>query len=208
MMCSSFCVADHQRIAAGEQDIADLGVAADVLDARGDRFLGDVAGAPHHAFARAEAAVHRAAVRDQEEHAIRVAVRQARHGAVLVLVERILRRVLVLQLLDRRDGLHPDRIALLPDQVVVVARDPHRVDLAAPRRFPPRRRRNPPRAVSPLVTLLRRSNIHCSMAEPCSLPGKSLHKRRSCRRPRRRNPGSGTLPRSPCDDRIRTVLAV
>ncbi len=123
-------VADHQRIPTRQEHVADLRVRPDVVESHRDRLVGHVAGAADHALAGAEPAIHRAAVGDEQQNAVGIAVRKARDGAVLVLVEGILERFLILQLVDRGDRLFPDRVPLGLDEVVVVARDPHRIHLA------------------------------------------------------------------------------
>ena len=81
----------RQRVAAGDDDVADLGVLADVLDhplvvAADGVPAAAVHGAP---LARAEPAVHGADVRRDQQRAVGVAVRQAGDGRVLVLFQRV-----------------------------------------------------------------------------------------------------------------------
>ena len=84
-------VGERQRVAAAEEDVADLGVAADV----GEGVLVVLVG--HRAFVLADdaapgavPAVHRAHLGGDEEHAVRVAVRDQRGRRVDGLTERIL----------------------------------------------------------------------------------------------------------------------
>ncbi|OQA40918.1 MAG: hypothetical protein BWY52_02744 [Chloroflexi bacterium ADurb.Bin325] len=80
-----------QRVAAGDQHVANLRRGRDVRDLAVVVAPAELCGrVPHDAAARAVAAVARTLRRDQHQHPIRVAVDQARHGAVAVLVERIL----------------------------------------------------------------------------------------------------------------------
>ena len=123
-------VAHHQRIAARQQDVANFRVAADIVDAHRNGLFADRAGLPDHSFARAETAVHRAAVRDQQKNPIGIAVRQPRNRAVLLLMQRIFGRAIVQQFVDGRHRLHPDGIPFLLDQIVVIPRNPHRIRFA------------------------------------------------------------------------------
>ena len=78
-------LADRQRerVAAGDDHVADLRVLADVLDHPLVVAADGVPAAADHRgpLARAEAAVHRADVRGDEQHPVGVAVRQARAPA-------------------------------------------------------------------------------------------------------------------------------
>ena len=79
----------------------------------------------HLALASAEAAVHGAGVRDHEQHAVGIAVREVRHRHVVFLVERIVfQEVRVLELPRVRHLLQEDRVAGVPllDQIQVVGR--------------------------------------------------------------------------------------
>src|SRR5690606_30415765 len=83
---------EAQRIAARDQAVADRRRRLDVLDGAIDVGLLErtLAARTDEPRTRAVAAVHRAEVRDEQEHAVRVAVHEARHGARVVLAERIL----------------------------------------------------------------------------------------------------------------------
>ena len=108
MMLLELVVAEHQRVAAADEHVADLGGALDVLDGVVDLGLGDdVLVAAHQATARAVAAVHAAHLGDHEEHAVRVAVRDARRRRVEVLGDGVLDVFRVDDELGRRrHGLH------------------------------------------------------------------------------------------------------
>jgi hypothetical protein len=120
-------IVDHERIAAGQENVPNFRMGADILQASGNGLLRNIAGAADHAFPCAEAAVHGTTVGDQQEYSVGIPVSQSRYGAVLIFVERVLRRILVLKFLQRRNRLHPDRILLLLNEVVVVSRDSHGV---------------------------------------------------------------------------------
>src|SRR5512146_967888 len=53
-----FAIAHHQRISAGKENVANLSVAADVVDPHRDGLLGYRAGSTDHSFASTETAVH------------------------------------------------------------------------------------------------------------------------------------------------------
>ena len=101
-------VAEHQRVAAADEHVADLGGALDVLDRVVDLGLGDdVLGAADQATARAVTAVHAAHLGDDEEHAVGVAVGDARRRRVEVLGDGVLDVLGVDDELGRRrDALH------------------------------------------------------------------------------------------------------
>ena len=118
----------QQRIAARDEHVANLGVLAQVGDRFRQLFAGDAAlvaaGDPP---ARAVAAVDRAVVERQKQHAIRVLVHQRAHRTVAVLAERIAQ----LAGADRglrahRNRLHPHRAPRRRgvDQRQVVRRNP------------------------------------------------------------------------------------
>ena len=119
----------RQRIAAGDDDVADLRMVADVLDHALVVAADGVPAAAHHGgpLARAEAAIHGADVRGDQQGPIRIAVRQARHRRVLVLFERIFQLVprLVAHLQRRGDRLQANRIVRVVgvDQREVVRRN-------------------------------------------------------------------------------------
>ena len=116
-------VRQHQRIAARQDDIADLRVGGDVVDAVLDVLHVDLAGIADLALPRAEAAVHRALARRQEQHTVRIAVYDAGDGAVRIFRQRVLRQPVFLQLLGIRNALEPDGIAGVPDQTEIVRID-------------------------------------------------------------------------------------
>lgn len=83
-------VGKQQRVAAREQHVAHFGVRRNVLDI----FVYSVCLhlavlLSRKASARAVAAVHGALVGDEYEHAVGIAVRKSRHGAVGILVQRV-----------------------------------------------------------------------------------------------------------------------
>ena len=87
-----FVVRQGQRVAARKQHVADLRRVADVLQAQAQASpIGLQFALPHDPRASAVAAVGRAVVMDQEEHAVRIAVHDARHRCVLVLAQRVVR---------------------------------------------------------------------------------------------------------------------
>ena len=81
-------IGDHQAVAAGEEDVADLGMRGDVIDALVDlrhRHLAVILAGK--AAARAVTTVHGALVGDEQQHAVGIAVRQTGGGGVGVLVQ-------------------------------------------------------------------------------------------------------------------------
>ena len=125
-MYSSRRVAQHHRVAAREDDVADLGVLArGTANADSYCLSGIFSGIAHLAAPRAEAAVARADRAHEEEGAIRIAVRDVRHRRVAVLVERVDHAVDDLELLDGGDELVPVRVADLLDLRERLARDAH-----------------------------------------------------------------------------------
>src|ERR687895_196128 len=72
-------VREHHRIATRENDVANLGVLTDVLERRVVLVERDLFGVANLAAASAEAAVGRTDGADEEQRAIRVAVRDVRH---------------------------------------------------------------------------------------------------------------------------------
>ena len=125
----SLAVRQRERVAAGDDHVADLRVLADVLDHPLVVAADGVPAAADHGrpLARAEPAIHGADVRGDQQGAVGIAVRQARHRRVLVLFERILQLVAgrVLGLERRGDRLQADRIVGIVgvDQREVVRRD-------------------------------------------------------------------------------------
>ena len=123
-------IGDHQAVAAGEEDVADLGMRGDVVDALVDlrhRHLAVVLAGK--AAARAVTAVHGALVGDKQQHAVGIAVRQTGGRGVGVLVQRVgVQSVGVLQLLGAvgsamlADGI--ERIVQV-DQGQIVGGDGH-----------------------------------------------------------------------------------
>ena len=122
-------VGKQQRVAAGEQHVAHLGVLLQVIDGAVEIELQLLlAHAADHPAAGAVAAVGGAAIGDQEEDAVRVAVDEAGHGHVVVLaagIGEVAGRVG--HLLDARDDLAADGAGRVEgiDEVEEVGRDAH-----------------------------------------------------------------------------------
>jgi hypothetical protein len=116
-------VTEEERVAAGDDDVPDLGVLADiiqpVLDVAGVH-LGRVA---DHPFPGAEAAIGGAAVGHEEKDAVGVAVDHTRDGRIMVLLEGV--RIARVFPKLRRVGhdLPPDRAPAVLDQAGIVGRD-------------------------------------------------------------------------------------
>jgi len=122
-------VGQHEGIAAADEDIPHLGMGGNVVDGLLDVLLGHVdIGVAHEAAPRAVAAVHAADVGDQQQHPVRVAVGEARHRAVHILVEGI-RQIggIIVQFRQAGHGLHAHgAVGILPiHQRRVVGRDLH-----------------------------------------------------------------------------------
>ena len=122
-------VGEHQRVAAADQHVAHLGRALDVLDGVVDLVLGDeVLGAADQAAPGAVAAVHRAHLGDHEQHAVGVAVRDARRRRVEVLGDGVLQVLGAHDELGRRGhALHAHRAVRVVGvhERGVVGRDRH-----------------------------------------------------------------------------------
>ena len=125
-------VGQRQRIAAGDQHVADLGMRRDIVE----RLLplraaeGIVAaGLADHARARAVAAIGRAEAGGQEQHAVGIAVHETRRGGMAVLAERIVGLARRLQIFGAdRDMRAPQRLEriLAAHQARVIRRDAER----------------------------------------------------------------------------------
>ena len=104
---------ERQRIAAGDQAIANRRRARDVVDRGVDVGLAQraLAARADEPGPRAIAAINRAEIGDEQQHAIRIAMHEARRRAVAVLAERVVllaRRLVELrQRRDRRCGASP-----------------------------------------------------------------------------------------------------
>ena len=122
-------IGKQQRVAAGEKHVADFGMLLQVIDGAVEiefEFL--FAHAADDAAARAVAAIGGAAVGDEKEDAVGIAMDEAGHGHVVIFAARIGhvgRRVG--HLLDARDDLAADRAIGIEriDQVEEVGRDAH-----------------------------------------------------------------------------------
>ena len=123
-------VGQQQRVAAGQQHVADLGVLLDVLQARLELGMEIVGlGVGHQTAARAITAIRGATVGDQEQHAVRVAMDDARDGHGAFFADRILGLADGdIGLLDARDDLTADRAIriLRIDEIEEVRRDRER----------------------------------------------------------------------------------
>ena len=117
-------VVEQQRVAAGHDDVADLGVLLEVLERALELRHRDLLGIAHLPPPGAEPAVAGADRGDEEERPVGIAVRDVGHRAVGVLVERVDDAVHDVELLDRGDVLPPDRVVGRLDQVDHGRRDP------------------------------------------------------------------------------------
>ena len=123
-------VGKQERVAAGEQDVTDLRVGLDVLQAGFELRMEVIRlGVRDQAAARAVAAIGSAAVGDQEEHAVRVTMDDARHGHGAFFADGVLGFARGdIGLLDARDDLPADRAirVLGVDEVEEMRRDRQR----------------------------------------------------------------------------------
>ncbi len=125
-------IRQRQRIAAGDQHVADLGMRGDVVE----RLLplraaeGIVAAwLADHARARAVAAIGRAEAGGQKQHAVRVAMHEAGHRGVAVLAERIVGLAGRLQIFGAdRNVRSPQRLrrVVAAHQARIIRRDAER----------------------------------------------------------------------------------
>ncbi len=109
-------VRQHQGVAAGEDDVANLGMLAQVLERRIELVERDLLRISDLAAARAKPTVGRADGADQEEDAVGVPVRDIRDRRILVLAERVDDSVDDLVLVGRGDVLIPKGVAGLLDR--------------------------------------------------------------------------------------------
>ncbi len=125
-------VGKRQRIAARDQDVADLRVRLDIGERAFPLRLRErvlAASFPDHARARAVAAVGRAEAGRQEQHPVGIAVDEAGHRRVVVLAERIVGFAGRLQVLiaDRNVGAaQPVRRVVAVEHARVVGGDADR----------------------------------------------------------------------------------
>ena len=128
-------VAQRQRIAAGDQHVANLRRAAQIIERRHQpALLRHQLAVADHARPRAVAAVRRAEIERQQQHAIRVAMHQARHRAVRIFAQRIVGLALgPHELIERRHDGPPQRLQRIVgiQQAHVVRRDADRQHRAA-----------------------------------------------------------------------------
>ena len=105
-------VAERERVAAGDQHVANLRRAPQIIE-RGQQpaLLRHQLAVPDHARPRAITAIRRAEVERQEQHAIRITMHQARHRAVRIFAQRIVRLALgAHELIERRHDRSPQRL--------------------------------------------------------------------------------------------------
>ena len=122
-------IGEEQRVAAGQEHVADLGVFLQVVDRAVEiEFELLLAHATDDAAARAVAAIGGAPVGDEKEHAVGITMDQPGHGHVMVLAARVGQvGRFVGHLLDARNDLTADRAIGIEriDQVKEVGRDAH-----------------------------------------------------------------------------------
>ncbi len=109
-------VRQHQGVAAGEYDVADLGVLAQVLERRVELVERDLLRISDLAAARAKPTVGRADGADQEEDAVGIPVCDVRDRRIRIFAERVNDPVDDLVLVRRRDVLVPKGVAGLLDR--------------------------------------------------------------------------------------------
>ena len=81
---------EHQRIAAGQHDLPDLRMRRDVAERAVELLRRQrCGGGSDHLAAEAEAAIHRADVRELEQHAVGIAVHDAFDRAVRIVADRV-----------------------------------------------------------------------------------------------------------------------
>ena len=124
-------VGQRQRIAAGQDHLADFGMIRDIGQRRLQR-LARVAAADRgqRFLAEAEPAIDRALIGREQQHPVGMAMRQPRHRAEVMVGDRIVKLALrLLQFVGRRDDLRADRIGgVVPvDQVEIGFGDAHLV---------------------------------------------------------------------------------
>ena len=132
-------VAEQQRVAPAQQHVANLRMRRDVGELLVElRMKIIAAGIAHQARARAVAAIARAPIRHEEEHAVGITMHQPRHWRMPVLAAGITqfprRRG---RLLDARNDLPPDGAILIRriDEIEEVGRDAQVIDLPAHQRL-------------------------------------------------------------------------
>ena len=116
-------VGQRQRVAAGQDHLADFSMAGDVVERRLQRGARIAAPDRRQRFlAEAEPAVDGALVGRKQQHPVGMAMRQARHRTIGMVADRVVELAIRLhQLVGRRDDLRPDRIVrIVPvDQVEI-----------------------------------------------------------------------------------------
>jgi hypothetical protein len=121
-----FRIGQHERIAAGEDDIADFRVRGNIVKCgipvrlcTGERLT-------QPPLAHAEAAIDSTLVRDEPDHPVGVAVDQTRHRGEALFVKWV-GKLVVLKLPQIRHALPPDGVTRFTDEGKVVGRNAHRV---------------------------------------------------------------------------------
>ena len=123
-------VAQQQRVAAAQQHVADFGMPRDVFDLLVEFGMEIVAaGVADEPRARAVAAIRGAAVGDEKQHAVGIAMDEAGHGRMRILAARVAhlpRRGV--RFLDARNDLPADRAIFIRriNQVEKIRRDGQR----------------------------------------------------------------------------------
>ncbi len=128
-------VGERERVAAGDQHVADCRRRADVVEHRFEAGIrGRQLAVADHARSRAVAAISRAEVEREEQHAIRIAMHETGHRAVAVFAQRIVRLARCAQKFagHRNDGA-AQRVVRVGrvEQAHVIRRDSQRQHRAA-----------------------------------------------------------------------------
>src|SRR5512146_1317753 len=109
-------ICQHQRIAAGKDNISNLGMFFEVLKGTLQAFHRDFLIITDFSFTRTKTAVQTALARNQEQSSVRVTMRNIWNGTHSIFHKRIFFSIKVLQLGLIRNTLLPDRISRIPYQ--------------------------------------------------------------------------------------------
>jgi len=124
-------VRQGQRVAAGQDHLANFGMRLDVGERRLERRARIAAADRRQGFlAKAEPAIDRALIGREQQHPVGMAMRQSRHGTEGMVGDRIVELAFQLrQFVGRRDDLQPDGIGgVVPiDQIEICFGDTHLV---------------------------------------------------------------------------------
>ena len=119
--------AQEERIAAGQEHVADLGRSADVVQGQFQPLLvGHDFALPHHPRAGAIAAITRTRIQHQQQDPVRIAVDESRHGAVVFFAQGVVGLAVGAdQLMGRGDDGPAQRLPRIVagNQAHVVGRD-------------------------------------------------------------------------------------